>query len=418
MRARCLWLVAALCLATSGRAADLPPAETVARVLRGAPAVRAAASGLRAEEANRARLEAGPYEWSLRLAGQRRRVLAGTATEENYHEQQAAFERAFRLPGKAALDAELGAQGVAVAEAGYGDSLHEAGRALLKAWFAWLREGETARQWAEQATLLGRNAAAVARRQQLGDAARIEAAQAEAAAAQAEARLAQARVREKSAAEDLRRRYPGLPLPDTVALSEPQPVEGGAEEWIAVLLEHSHELAIARGEARLAQVAASRSGSERMPDPTLGMHLARERSGEERLLGVSIAWPLPGAARRAAAEAALAQADAASSREAAAVQKIAAEAAMLYQAASAARDSWQGSRVAAERLALAAAMTARAYQLGEGTLADLLAARRLANEAALEARLAQLDALESHYRLLLDAHRLWALDADDEAPAR
>ena len=55
-------------------------------------------------------------------------------------------------------------------------------------------------------------------------------------------------------------------------------------------------------------------------------------------------------------------------------------------------------------------MTARAYQLGEGTLNDLLAARRLANEAQLAARLTQLDALELRYRLLLDAHKIWDLD--------
>ena len=55
-------------------------------------------------------------------------------------------------------------------------------------------------------------------------------------------------------------------------------------------------------------------------------------------------------------------------------------------------------------------MTARAYQLGEGNLNDLLTARRLANEAQLAARLLQLEALELRYRLLLDAHQLWDFD--------
>ncbi len=55
-------------------------------------------------------------------------------------------------------------------------------------------------------------------------------------------------------------------------------------------------------------------------------------------------------------------------------------------------------------------MLARAYQLGEGSLNDLLAARRLANEAQLAAHQQQLDALYLRYRLLLDTHRLWDLD--------
>jgi len=110
------------------------------------------------------------------------------------------------------------------------------------------------------------------------------------------------------------------------------------------------------------------------------------------------------------ASAALAEAGVASSREAATDQKITAEAAALYHSAVAALTTWQASRSAAERLKRAADMTARAYQLGEGSLNDLLAARRLANEGQLAAKLAQLEALESRYRLLLDAHQLWDLD--------
>jgi hypothetical protein len=71
------------------------------------------------------------------------------------------------------------------------------------------------------------------------------------------------------------------------------------------------------------------------------------------------------------------------------------------------RRSWQSTQQAASRLAQAADMTARAYQLGDGKLEGLLTARRQANEAALGARLSQLEALEAHYRLRLDAHRLW-----------
>jgi hypothetical protein len=106
----------------------------------------------------------------------------------------------------------------------------------------------------------------------------------------------------------------------------------------------------------------------------------------------------------------LAGADAASHREAAALLKVGAEAAALFQTATSAQLTWRASHDAAERLNRAADMTARAYQLGEGSLNELLAARRFANEAQLAADLACLEALEMRYRLLLDAHRLWVFD--------
>lgn len=391
---------------------NLPPAEIVARVLDTNPSIQAAGSQVQVEEANRRRLEAGPYEWSIRLGGQQRRAYPNSGPDERFSEWNAAIERPLRLPGKSSADAELGAAGVALAETARGDARHEASRALLKAWFAWLKENASAAQWAEQVALLEKQSKSVQRRQQLGDAARLEAIQGEAALAQAAAQLAQAQVRQRTAAEDLRRRFPGLPLAAPASIAEPVPVTGTAEEWITQILQHSHELGMARGEVQRSQLFAGRSSRDRLPDPTIGMHVSRERSGEEQILGAYINIPLPGTARRATADAALAQADAYGRREAAMQQKITAEAAALYNSASAAYPTWQSGRSAAERLTQAADLTARAYQLGEGSLNDLLATRRLANEAQLAARLLQLDALELRYRLLLDAHQLW--DMDDE----
>lgn len=391
---------------------DLPSAEIVARVLREAPAIRAAGAQVRAEEANRQRLEAGSHEWNLRLGGQQRKVLPGNGADERYGEWNAALERALRLPGKAALDADIGAAGVAIATTGLGDARHEAARALLAGWFAWRRESAAAGQWVKQVELLARQQQAVHRRQQLGDAARLETVQAAAALAQAEAQLAQAGARRRIAEEDLRRRFPGLPLNAPEAIGEPSEIVGSEREWVAAILEHNHELAVARGETRRARLLADRARSERLPDPSVGVHFARERSGEEKLLGAYISLPLPGGARRATADAAFAQADAREEQAAAIERKIAGEAAALYHAAVAAIPGWQAARNAAEHLKRSAEMTARAYQLGEGSLSELLAARRLANDAELAARQAQLEALELRYRLLIDTHRLWDFDED------
>jgi outer membrane protein TolC len=396
---------------------NLPPTEIVARVLLAAPSVQAAGSQIKVEEANRNRLEAGNYEWNLRLGGQQRRSRPSTGPDERFTEWNAAIERPLRLPGKSSLDGELGAAGVALAETGHGDALHEASRELLKSWFVWLKESASAAQWAEQVALLEKQAKAVQRRQQLGDAARLEAIQSEAALAQAGAALAQARVRQQTAGEDLRRRYPELPIAAPASIADPMPVDGSETEWVNAILEHSHELERSRGETQLARIAASRSSRDRLPDPTFGLHISRERAGEDQIVGAYVSIPLPGGARRATSDAASAHAEAANYREAAATRKISAEAAMLYQSASAAFASWQAGRNAAEQLSRAAEMTARAYQLGEGNLNDLLAARRLANEAQLAARLLQLEALELRYRLLLDAHRLWALDDEKHGGA-
>ena len=407
----------AICLACLGTGAlaseanpGLPPDEIVARVLATNPGVQAAGSQIQVEEANRRRLEAGPYEWSVRLGGQQRLSTQNGPNEQRFNEWNAAIERPLRLPGKSSADAELGAAGVELAEIARGEARHEISRTLLKAWFTWLRESASTAQWAEQIALLEKQAKAVERRQQLGDAARLETIQAEAALAQAAAQQAQAQARQRTAAEDIARRFPGLPLVAPATLAEPVPVTGSVDEWIAAIREHSHELGVARGESRRSQLFAGRSGSDRIPDPTVGMHVARERDGEDRILGAYITIPLSGGARRATTDAALAEADAAGRREAAALQKVTAEAAALYYAASAAHASWLSGQGAAERLVRAADMTARGYQLGEGSLNDLLAARRMANEAQLSARLLRLDALELRYRLLLDAHRLWDMD--------
>ncbi len=389
---------------------NLPPAAEVARILADAPALRAAIASREAEEANRTRLEAGTYEWNVRAGGQQRRTYPSGQPNERYTEWSAALERPLRLPGKAGVDAEIGAAGVALADTAVGDARHELSRLLLKSWFDWLRESAARSQWQAQVALLDRQTQAVRRRQQLGDASRLEAIQAEAALAQAQAQLAQAGSREQSAAATLRQRFPGLTLDAPGRLAEPPALEGDAALWIDAVLAHSHELGLAEKERQRAGLQADRARRDRLPDPTVGIAWSRERAGEENIVGAYISIPLPGSARSAAADAAGAQHNAAQFREAATRQRIAGEAAALFQAAQAALPAWQAARSAAARLGESADLAARAYQLGEGSLPELLAARRLANDAELAARTQQLDTLELRYRLLLDTHRLWDMD--------
>lgn len=401
------------CLLSAAAHADeatplLPAGEIVAKVMKTMPGVLASDSMVGAEEANRRRLEAGDHEWNLRLGGQRRRSNPPGTQEESFGEWNAALERPLRLPGKGVDDTQLGATGVAVAESARQEAMREGYRALLRSWFLWLKEGAAADQWAAQTKLLAQQAGGTRRRQQLGDAARLEAVQSEAAQAQAEAQAVQARLRRDNAALELQRRFPGLPLTQPADISPPPAIEGTMTDWIDRIVSQSHEVALARGEAQKARISAGRAGRDRVPDPTVGFHVSTERGGEDHIVGAYISIPLPGDGRRAIADGALAQSAAASHREAAVLQKVSTEAATLHQSAVAALAAWQASLAAARQLGQAADMSTRAYALGEGNLGEMLASRRLANEAQLAARVAQLDAFELRYRLLLEANRLWS----------
>ena len=76
--------------------------------------------------------------------------------------------------------------------------------------------------------------------------------------------------------------------------------------------------------------------------------------------------------------------------------------------------TWQQAHEAAQAIRSNAELVGKAYSLGESSLSDSLIARRFALESSLAENLAQLDANEARYRLLLDAHQLWPLGNDGD----
>lgn len=389
---------------------DLPPPEAVVAALKNSPEALAAQAGIQVGEAVNRRLQAGEHEFNLRLAGQRRTVNPS----ERYREWDVMLERPIRLPGKAAIDGKLGQTEMARTQTMYGDALHEAGRSLLKAWFSWSRERTTAQQWEEQVGLLQKEVDIVARRVRAGDAPRLESGLAEAMVAQAESALLQARLREQVAANDLAQRFPAISLPKVRPVSTPAPLQQGLEYWQEEILRHNHELGVARSESMLGRLQAERASADITPDPTVGMHMAGERDGAEHLVGLHVSIPFPGGARSARTDEQRALAEMATQREAAVLRKVTAEAVNTFAAAQAAYGGWQSAQAAAERIARSAELMSRAYALGEMGLSEVLMARRQALEGNLAAALARLDAAETRYRLMLDAHQLWPLDEDEE----
>lgn len=395
-------------LAATAAFPDLPPTALVEPALRAHPGVRAALAGVEVGTAQRDQWQAGPHEFNVRLGSAQRRD-AGRQFQEN----EIGIERALRLPGKAAQDAAIGASVLAQARHAHGDALHEAGRLLLKTWFGWRRELAAVEEWRAQADLLQRQRLVAEKRVAAGDAARVEALLAAAQHTQAEARQAEAEHRARLAADEIAQHFPTLALPANVPVVAPRAIEEPFAAWRDKILEHSHELQLARAASHRQQLQAQRLDADRLPDPTLGMRWASERDGQERLVGLQLSLPLPGAARAASARAAAAEVGAAAAREAMVLAKIEAEARRVYQQALAAHAQWQRLEAVAARIEENARLLDKAWRLGEGQISDLLNARRQAAEARLAAAQARLDANEARYRLLLDTHRLWPLDDDD-----
>jgi outer membrane protein TolC len=335
----------------------------------------------------------------LRLATQRRH---DRSVDERTRDHEIGIERTLRLPGKAAKDMELGDLSIEQANYVLGDALHESARLLLKSWFGWQREDLAVREWATQSALLEKQHATVLKRVTLGDAARLEALLSEAHWAQVRAQYAQAEARRDQAMTEFTQHFPGIALSVQGSARLPEavptaPAEGAS--WRERLLEHSHELAMARIAARQGRLTVQRLEADRLPDPTLGLAVGRERNGLERVVGLQLTIPLPGSARSAAIRGGVAEADAAHAQ-------------MVLQRARSTLTQWQRLADVALRMEDNAHLLDKAWRLGEGQFADLQTARRQSIEARLAATQAQLDANEARYRLLLDAHLLWDLDTE------
>ena len=387
---------------------DLPPRTMAMQAIEQAPRVQAARWAVSGEEAGRDRLVAGEAETKLVLEGQQRRVRI--EPREDFGEWNVGVERELRLPGKAQLDGQVGEQRVGVARAALADAYHESGRELLAAWFAWVRAGLEVEEWERQTGLLAQELRVVEKRIEAGDAAQLDRLAAQAALAQSRASLTQAKGRQQAARNDLAARFPALRLPKSVRLAEPRPIPGATEQWQHDIVASSHGLIAAQTESRRWQVEMARQSAYERPNPTVGVFYGQERGGDEHILRLGISVPLPGEARQADTRLARAKAESANAREATESLRTQAEAAGTYQAAVNAYEVWRQAQAAAESMGRNTAMVSKAHAVGEAGLNEVLMARRQAVEATLAARLAKAGARESHLRLLLDAHQLWAFE--------
>ncbi len=390
---------------------DLPPPLQIESALSNHLLVLNATSELKMEHANQRKWNSGNYEFNLRAGtGQRKIVDSG----QNLKEWDIALERPLRLSNKVGIDEDIGAASVARAEYALGNARHEAVRTLLQLWFAWQREQAQAALWQQQVDVLKQQAQMAEKRVKAGDAPKLELNQAQAAAAQAVVSWHQAHLRAQLAGNDLTRQFPAIQLPEKLPLATPQAIEHDLPFWKSRVLEHNHELGMVQEQSRVQQLLARRSRADQLPDPTVGVRYANEASGNEKVAGVYVSVPISFGQRSATAEGAAQQAAIAADQEAFVKRRLEGDIYAAYTQAVSSFASWQQAHEAAQSIRSNTELVGKAYSLGESSLSDSLIARRFALESSLAENLAQLDANEARYRLLLDAHQLWPLGNDGD----
>lgn len=385
-------------------APDLPPQSQVDIALANNLMVLNANSEFKLAQVNRHKWESGSYEFNLR-AGSAQRQIANTGLK--LKEWDVALERPFRLPNKVGIDSDIGATTVARADFAMGEAHHEAGRALLRAWFVWLREQAQVKLWQHQVDIYQQQAEMVAKRVEAGDAPKLELNIAQATQAQSRVALQQAMLREQMAGTDLQRLYPAVILPTEVTVPMPQPITESYEVWLARMMDDNHELGMVQQHAKVQRLMAERSRADQIPDPTVGLRYSNEMGGNEKVTGVFLTVPLSFGLRSANAQGLEQQADIAKDQAEFVEHRLHSDAYATYQQAVRSYATYLQAHDAAVAIRANAEMIAKAYRLGESSLSDSLSARRIAHEATLSESLAQLDANEARYRLALDAHLLW-----------
>ena len=390
---------------------DLPPLAQIESALGSHLLVLNAANELKIEHANRRKWNSGNYEFNLRAGTGQRKIVD---TGQNLKEWDVALERPLRLYNKVGIDEDIGTASVARAEYALGDARHEAVRTLLQLWFAWQREQAQVNLWQHQVDILKQQAQMAEKRVKAGDAPKLELNQAQAAAAQAGVSWQQARLRAQLAGNDLKRQFPAIPLPEKLPPATTQAVEHDFAFWKSRILEHNHELGMAQEQSRVQQLLAQRSRADQLPDPTVGVRYSNEQGGNEKAAGVFVSVPISCGQRSATAEGVAQQAAIAANQEAFVKRRLEGDIYAAHTQAVSSFATWQQAHAAAQAIHSNAELVGKAYSLGESSLSDSLIARRFALESSLAENLAQLDANEARYRLLLDAHQLWALGNDGD----
>ena len=385
----------------------LPDDAVVSGVLDNHPSVLTARARVGSAEPGAEALRKGPHEITVGGSYMRRDVAGGPS----FNEFDVTVTRPFRLPGKAALDGQIGEYGITAADNMAEDAKHQAALMLNQQYWDWMTASAEARVDAQAVANLEATLKAVQRRVQLRDAAPLEADQTEAALGLARMVAQDSAGRADVARARLRAQFPDLPLP-IQAPDVPAPVvaDGELDAMRDEVIANSHEIAAAEASANRLDRVALRHKKDERADPSAGVRLFTERGGEEKGVGVVVSWPLGGGHRKAVTAGAASDATAAWA-DAAAVRRSVEEMADADRAEASFRySSWQKARAMLDAQVAALLKMRRGYELGAIDLTDLLFAERQAHEAFRIEATARCDAWRALTRFRIDAHRIWIGD--------
>lgn len=413
----CRLLIAALlwvCVTPASRSQSyLPPPDLAAEAIERQAEVLAADERVAAADAQARALAIGSYEFEASLSPQQRR----TDTEGNFDEFEVQLSRRIRLPGKAPLDREIGSRMRTMADLERDDTARRAAQRLLDLWMQWLRGAAMDEEAQAQQRSLQTEHAAMARRVQMGDAARLDLDLITAELAQARAMAIRSTAAAAIAQRALKSDFPQIPLPlRPPLLPDPAPLTEDQSAWSERIVAENYELKIRQEDAARQEAAAARASADRLPDPSLGIRLLDERNGQERSVGLVFSMPLGSRHRREVATAERATALALKRDADAASRNVAREAHSLVAQSMDALAQWQAQQQAREAMNTAAARIHRAWELGETGLADRLLAERRARETAYQELSARADAHETQLRVRIESLDLWHVPRTGNTP--
>lgn len=413
--------------AVGAEAASLPPDAAVAEALQRSPAWRAALQRHQAEQARGAAVVANPNDWTPSASWGQRRARADAAmaspagADARTREWALGLSRGVRLPAKAEAASAAGQGQQARATAQLAMAWHELVRTWLDDAVGVLQAARQEQLLAAQLRLWEQQHQAARRRHALGDAARQELVLLDAGRAQAQALWLQAQQRAQAAQGVWRSRYPGLAFPQPGAPSTAAALlQGGAaampdvaqparaiEATEAAWLDAHPQWRLAQLEADAAEAQARLAEAERQPDPTVGVQLGRERSGAERIVGVSVSWPLGSAARSLQSQAQWADAQAARAREIDVRRELQRSLAQWRAEWRSSQQVWVAAEQAQAQMRDAAQAVRRGYELGEGSLSEVLLLQRQWLDQQQTAANAESEALRARWRWELETGARW-----------